>query len=315
MKRISVVTPCFNEEGNVRLLSERVKEVFAGLPEYEFEHIFADNRSEDNTLAVLKAMALEDQRIKIIVNARNYGSIRSPFNAVLAARGDAIVMLAADLQDPPEMIAQFVERWEQGYQVVFGVRAQRQEPAWMTGLRRAYYRLLNQMSEDELVSDAGDFVLFDKKVQDVLRQIHDTNPYLRGLLASLGFSHTGIEYHMGERHSGKTKASATNLIAYALTGFIHHTMLPLRLATFVGLSMSGVSILAAFIFLFLKLLRWSDSPPGIATIIIGLFFLSGVQLFVLGFLGELVGAIYRQGRNLPLVVEVERINFDEEESE
>lgn len=310
MKRICVITPCYNEEGNVRLLAERVAAVFRDLPGYTYEHLFADNASSDGTQAVLRELAAQDPRIKVIVNAKNFGQPRSLFNAILAAEGDAFVIVAADLQDPPELIPRFVEQWEAGYQVVFGIRAKRHEAPLMTLARKAYYRVLRGMSGDELVMDAGDFLLMDKRVQEILGRIHDTNPYLRGLLVSLGFSCTGIDYVMEARHSGKTKLSPFGLMAFAWNGVINHTLLPLRLATSLGIGMSALSILAAFGYLLLKLISWRTSPPGIATVIIGMFFLSGVQLFLLGFVGELVASIFREGKNFPLVVERERFNFD-----
>jgi glycosyltransferase involved in cell wall biosynthesis len=308
-KTVSVITPCYNEENNVALVRERVKKVFDSLPDYDHEHIFADNRSTDATLARLKEIAAKDPRVKVIANARNFGPARSLFNALLAARGDALVLLAADLQDPPELIAPFVKKWEEGYKIVFGVREKRREGRLMVWTRKIYYRLLNQISEDNLMNDSGDFVLFDKAVQDVLRCVKDNNPYVRGLLSSLGFRSAGIPYQMAARHSGKTKATVFGLFTLALNGFVNHTMFPIRLATFTGVALAAASILFALAQLILKLVFWDAAPKGIPTLIVGFFFLSGVQLFILGFLGEFVGAMYRQMKGLPLVVEEERINF------
>ncbi len=312
MKRICVITPCYNEEGNVKLLAERVAAVFRELPGYAYEHLFADNASTDATLDVLRTLAAADAHIKVIANAKNFGQPRSLFNAILAAEADAIVIVAADLQDPPELIPRFIQKWEEGFQVVFGIRAKRHEAPLMTLARKGYYRALHRISGDNLVMDAGDFLLMDQRVQEILRRIRDTNPYLRGLLVSLGFSCTGIDYTMEARHSGKTKLSPFGLMAFAWNGVINHTLLPLRLATAVGLGMSLLSILAAFGYLVLKLISWQTSPPGIATLIIGMFFLAGVQLFLLGFIGELVASIFREGKNFPLVVERERVNFGPE---
>jgi glycosyltransferase involved in cell wall biosynthesis len=310
MKLISIVTPCYNEEGNVRLLSSRVKKIFDNLPDYDYEHIFADNCSEDNTLNVLKEMALDNKKIKIIANAKNFGPVKSLFNAILAVNSNAVVILAADLQDPPEMISQFIEKWREGYQVVFGIREKRAESKIKVFFRKAYYRLLQSISEDTIVKDAGDFVLFDKEVLKVLKSIKDTNPYIRGLLSSLGFRHTGIKYHMQRRHAGKTSANLFSLFVYALNGFMNHTLFPLRLATFVGFLMAFVCIVFAFIQLLLKLVFWQSSAAGIPTLTVGLFFMSGVQLFLIGFLGEFIGSIYKQLKGLPPVIEKERINFE-----
>ena len=310
MKTISVVTPCYNEEGNVRLLAQRVAQVFAGLDGYTFEHIFADNGSEDKTLGVLKELAQEDHRIKVIANTRNFGPSRSLFNALLAAEGDAVVLLAADMQDPPELIPEFIKQWQHGFQVVFGIRAKRSEFFLMTAARRAYYRLLQLVSEDDLVVDAGDFVLFDRAVQLVLRRIHDTNPYIRGLLTSLGFSHTGVPYHMQSRQSGQRPRNPFGLLAYTLNAFINHTTLAWKAATIIGFLVSILCFLTAFVYLILKLVFWNMPPQGFPTLFVGMFFLAGVQLFLLGYIGELAGAIFRQTKNLPIVIERERINFD-----
>lgn len=311
MKRISIVTPCYNEEGNVRLLAQRVAQVFAALaPDYTYEHIFADNASEDGTLSELRALAQQDTRTRVIVNACNFGPSRSLFNALLAAQGDAIVLLAADLQDPPELIPQFIQKWEQGYRVVFGIRKQRREFFLMTALRKGYYRLLKNISEDDVVKDAGDFVLFDREVQDVLKRIRDANPYIRGLLSSLGFTHTGIPYPMAGRHSGRRPRGLFKLFVYGLNGFINHTAFPLRLATLIGFSVSLLSLAAAFVYLVLKLIFWDVAPQGFPTLFVGMFFLAGIQLFLLGYLGEIANALFRQSKNLPLVIEKERINFD-----
>lgn len=309
-KLISVVTPCFNEENNVSLLSERVSAAFKSLSGYEYEHIFADNASEDNTLTVLREMAKSDRKIKIIANTANFGPIKSVFNAVLSASGDAVVVLSADLQDPPELIPQFVEKWEEGYKVVFAIREKRSEFKLLGIIRKLYYRILRSISDDQLVNDAGDFLLFDKDVLNVLKGVRDTNPYLRGLISSLGFKHAGIKYHMPPRHSGKSSTNLFRLYVYALNGFVNHTMFPLRLATLLGLLMSSVCIGFAFLQLVLKIFFWERSAPGVSTVVVSLFFLSGVQLFLLGFLGEFVGSIHKQIKGLPLVIEKERINFD-----
>lgn len=310
MKTISVVTPCFNEENNVEPLVQRVRAVFQEIPEYDYEHILADNCSSDNTLSILRGLAKKDKHIKIICNARNFGYHRSQFNAILSASGDAVILLAADMQDPPEMLPEFIKKWEEGFQVVFGIRGMRYESVFLQTARKLYYRLLNKISEDELINDAGDFVLFDKNVLNILKQIKDSSPYLRGMFASLGFSIAGIEYRMEQRHSGKSSNNFFGLMVHSLLGFINHTMLPLRLATFIGFGLAIMSLFMSFLYLLLKIVLWDAAPPGIATLIIGLFFFSGVQVFLLGFIGEMVGAILRQSKNYPIVVEKERINFE-----
>ena len=309
LRLVSVVTPCFNEEENIQLVYERVKSTFKEMVGLEYEHIFADNCSQDSSLNVLRGLCVLDSRVKVIVNAKNFGPTRSVFNALLAARGDAVVLLACDLQDPPELIQRFIAKWLDGYEVVFGIRERREEPFLISYGRRLYYRLISSVSEDDLVKDAGDFFLIDRRVQQVLRRIQDRNPYIRGLLASLGFKTIGIPYHMSSRHSGRSNASPYSLFVLALSGFVNHTLLPLRLATLSGLMLSFLCMGYALLTIFMRLIGSSDAPAGTATIVVALFFLSGVQLFLLGFLGEFVGAIYRQQKGLPLVVERERINF------
>lgn len=306
---VSVVTPCFNEEQNIPLLVERVRKVFAGLPDYDYEHIFADNASTDGTLRELKRLAAEDKRIKVIANAKNFGPTKSVFNAVLAAQGDAVAVLAADLQDPPELIAEMLAKWREGNTVVFGIRANRQEQPWLSFLRKVYYRLLKRVSDDELVLDAGDFALFDGSLLPVLRSIQDANPYLRGLLATLGGPVAGVPYAMERRRFGHSKATPFSLYLYALNGFTQHSLFPLRVASFVGIFMAMVCILIALVELVLKFVYWDFTPPGMPTLIIGLFLFSGVQLFLLGFIGEFVGSMFRQLKGMPLVIERERINF------
>lgn len=309
MKHISVVTPCWNEKGNVALVADQVRAVFDKIPDAEYELIFADNASTDGTVEILQELAAQDPNIKVILNSSNYGSGRSTYNAILAASGEAIVLLAADLQDPPELIAEMIEQWRAGYKIVFGIRARRSESRLMTAGRRIYYRILQQLSEDELVNDAGDFVLFDSSVQEVLAQINDANPYIRGLLSSLGFTHTGVEYHMQPRHSGKSAATPYKLFAYAMNGFVNHSLFPLRMATFSGLIIAAACFVLMFVELVLRLFSGNTAPPGVATLIIVLLFLGGVQLCILGFIGEFVGALYRQSKNIPIVIEKERINF------
>jgi len=312
-KLISIVTPCYNEEGNVRTLNDRVKDIFKNLDGYEYEHIFADNCSEDNTLALLKEMANVDNKVKVISNAKNFGPNKSVYNAITSASGDAVIILVADLQDPPELISEFIKKWEEGYKVVFGVRENRKEMKLITYIRKLYYRILKRLSDDDLVNDAGEFVLFDKDVLEILKRMNDNNPYIRGLLASIGFERIGVKYNMKERHAGKSSMNFFSLFIYALNGFVNHTMFPLRIATLIGMLMALSCFVLAICYLILSLIYWNFAPPGIPTLIVGLFFLSGVQLFLIGFLGEFIGSIHKQIKGLPLVIEKERINFNEKE--
>ena len=309
MAKISIVTPCYNEDKNVEKMYYSVKNVLQACGVDDYEHIFADNSSTDLTVRKLRELARGDRNLKVILNLKNYGPSRSVLNAIKAASGDAIILIACDLQDPPELIADFLEKWKDGYQVVFGIREKRNEPYLLSSFRKLYYRIISAVSDDQLVKDAGDFFLIDKCVHDVLLKIKDSNPYMRGLLASLGFRTTGIGYTMSARCHGHSKASPIGLMVYALNGFVNHTLFPLRIATLVGMLLSFFSISYAFMQLFLNLVLGSQAAPGIPTVLISLFLLSGVQLFLLGYVGEIVGLMFKQQKELPLVIEKERINF------
>ncbi|MBG0777762.1 MAG: glycosyltransferase family 2 protein [Desulfovibrionaceae bacterium] len=312
MKTISIVTPCYNEEGNIPALVESVRAVFAAMPGYTYEHVFADNDSTDGTLDMLRALAAEDKRIKVVANAKNFGQVRSVFNAIKHASGDAVVLLAADMEDPPALIPEFVARWERGAQVVFGIRRSRRETRYKTWFRKVYYRLLKAMSEDELINDAGEFLLFDRQILEIVKQVRDPNPYIRGMLANLTSAVDTVPYDMAYRTSGVTKTNFYRNYVYALNGFVHHATFPLRILSLAGFGLSFLSIAVALIYVLLKLFLWDHSLPGIATIIVALFFFSGVQLFFLGFIGEIVISLHNRFRDLPLVVVKELINFDSE---
>lgn len=315
-KTISIITPCFNEEGSVRRCIESIRDLFQGeLAKYDYEHILCDNASTDRTLEILRAIAGTDQHVKVIVNSRNFGPVRSCFNGILAASGDAAVLFfPADLQDPPDVIPRFVELWEQGYQVVRGLRAERQENFVMRNLRHYYYRMLERLANVYLPPDSGEFQLVDRCVLHVLRQCDDYYPYIRGLAASCGFSATEVPYRWARRTKGISKTNWYMLIDIGLNGLISFSNVPLRLCLLMGFFISCCSILYAFIDVLIVLgaalfFGKSVSPPGIPTLIAAIFFFSGVQLFFLGVLGEYTSAIHSQVRKRPLVIERERINF------
>lgn len=313
---ISIVTPCYNEFDNVVSCCEVVRTLFAEeLPDYEYEHIFTDNASTDGTVEKLRALAVADRRVKVILNQRNFGPGPSAMNAVLATSGDAVLLLlAADLQDPPELIPGFVRKWEAGYQVVCGIRKQREEGLVMRGIRKAYYHLVNVLADVELPVGAGDFQLVDRVVMDAIRQFDDQRPYLRGIVASCGFKTAYVEYTWRARKHGKSKNRLRDLIGQGLNGIISFSNVPMRLCMFGGFLLSVASILYAFITFcgtLLRRLAYGEpvAAPGIATLIVAIFLFSGVQLFFLGVLGEYVAAIHGQVRRRPLVIEKERINF------
>jgi glycosyltransferase involved in cell wall biosynthesis len=308
-KRITVMTPTYNEEENVRELYQAVKEVFASLPQYEYDHLFIDNASKDRTAAILKEIAREDKKVKVIINTRNFGHIRSPFYAMLQAQGDVVVTLVADFQDPPAMIKQFLDQWEQGYKVVLGVKTSAEESSLMYGLRGLYYNMVRKLSDVELLQHVTGFGLYDQQVIEVLRKIDDPYPYGRGLIADIGFEVFTIPYKQPLRRRGITKNNFYTLYDVAMLGFTNHTKVPLRAATMTGFLLSGLSLLIAFGYFMAKLLFWNTFSLGVAPLIVGMFFFSSVQLFFIGVLGEYIGAIHTQVQKRPLVIEKERINF------
>lgn len=309
-KLISIVTPCYNEEDNVEELIRRVREVMADLPAYNYEHIFIDNCSKDRTVELLKGFAAKDRRIKIIVNVRNFGHIRSPYHAILQSRGDACVLIASDLQDPPEMIAEFIKKWEEGFKTVLAVKPQSEESPLMFSIRKVYYRLITRISEVPLVQNATGAGLFDRAVIDVLKTLQDPYPYFRGLLCEIGFPIATVPFKQPRRQRGVTKNNFYALYDMAMLGITSHSKVPLRLMAMGGFALSGVCLFIAFGFMVAKFIFWDSFQLGTAPVLIGIFFLGAVQTFFIGVLGEYIGAIHTQVRNMPLVIEAERINFD-----
>lgn len=310
--KITVLTPCYNEAENVRALYDRVRAVFEPLSDYRYEHVFIDNASTDDTVAILRDIAAGDRRIKVIVNTRNFGHVRSPYHALLQCRGDAVIGMAADLQDPPELIPAFLEKWREGYKVVLGIKSASEESAAMFAIRRIGYGVIDRLSEVKQVRNCTGFGLYDKAFVSVLRRLPDPYPYFRGIVAELGFRYSTVPYTQPKRTRGITKNNLYMLYDLGIQGIVNHSKIPLRLATIVGFCSSVASLMAALVYFVMKMLFWYDLPIGIAPLIIGLFCVASVQLFFLGVLGEYVGSIYTQVRNRPLVVEEERINFDDD---
>lgn len=310
-KLISIVAPCYNEEDNIEELYRRVKTVMQTLSTYDYELICIDNCSTDGTVVKLKEIAVRDKRLKIIVNARNFGHIRSPYHAILQSRGDACVLIASDLQDPPEMIPEFVRKWEAGFKTVLAVKPESDEHSLMFALRKAYYRLVASISEVELIPNATGAGLFDKKVIEVLRSIKDPYPYFRGLLCEIGFPIATVPFRQPRRQRGVTKNNFYTLYDIGMLGITNHSKVPLRLMAIGGFILSLFSLLLAGMFLVAKLLLWNSFQLGLAPILIGVFFFGGIQALFIGFVGEYIGSIHTQVRNMPLVVEMERINFDD----
>lgn len=309
-KLISIVTPCYNEEENVEPLSIAVRDIFRSLPQYDYEHIFIDNCSKDNTASILRKMAGDDRRIKVILNARNFGHIRSPHHALLQTSGDAVISLVADFQDPPGMIPEYLKKWEEGYKIVLGVKSESEESPLMFLIRKAYYYLINNLSEIQLTKNNTGFGLYDRKVIDVIRTIDDPYPYFRGMVSDIGFESFKIFYKQPSRRRGITKNNFYTLYDIAMLGITTHSKIPLRLATMLGFLLALLSFLVAAIYFIYKLVFWDQFAVGTAPVVIGLFFFSSVQLFFIGILGEYIGSIHTQVLKRPLVVEKERINFD-----
>lgn len=315
MKKISIVTPCYNEEENVERLYNSVKEVFSNLPEYEFEHIFIDNCSKDKTEEILIEMASKDKRVKVILNSRNFGHIRSPYYALLQADGDAVISLVADFQDPPDMIPAFIKKWEAGNKIVIGVKNKSKEIALVFMLRKMYYKLARKISDIELIDNFTGFGLYDKRVIEILREFKDPYPYFRGMICEVGFKRAVIEFTQPRRARGITKNNFYTLYDIAMLGLTSNSKVPLRLATMIGFFIAIMSMLVAFAYFILKLIFWNTFQIGTAPLIISLFFFSSVQLLFIGILGEYIGNISTQVANRPLVIEKKRINFDDDKAD
>lgn len=308
-KLISIISPCFNEELNIEELYKRVAKAIAPCTNYEFEYLFIDNASTDGTVDKLKGLLKEDLRIKVIVNTRNFGHIRSPYWGLIQTSGDATIYLASDLQDPPEMIPEFLDAWERGYKVVLAVKPTSKSNGFMHFVRRSYYRLLNKISDISISRDSTGFGLYDHSVIQQLRNIHDPYPFLRGLINELGYRIKEIPFNQPRRIKGISKNNFYTLYDIAMLGIISHSQVPLRLATFCGFILSIFSLLTAFFFLIYKLIYWNEFALGIAPIVIGMFFMFGILMGFIGLLGEYIGAIHTYVQKRPIVVEEERINF------
>lgn len=309
MKKISVVSGTYNEQENVSKLYKEVKEVFEGFKEYHYEHIFIDNCSTDKTVDILRNIAEKDKNVKIIVNSRNFGHVRSSSYAIMQASGDAVISLASDLQEPPYLIKNFIEEWNKGYKIVVGIKSSSTENKILFFLRKMYYKILNLISDTKQLKNFTGFGLFDKQVINEIKKMADPYPYFRGLVQEVGFEVATIEYSQSKRTGGKTKNNLYTLFDMAMLGFVNHSKIPLRLATLIGMVCSLVCFLIGLGYLFYKLLFWERFQLGMAPLIIGFFLFSSVQLFFIGILGEYIGAVYTQVRKRPLVVEKERINF------
>jgi glycosyltransferase involved in cell wall biosynthesis len=308
---ISVVTPCYNEEGGIAECYEGVKRVFVErLPDCDYEHIFIDNCSRDRTVAILKDIAARDRNVKIIVNARNFGPSRSPHHAILESRGDAVTPVLADLQTPATIIPEMVARWREGFKVVVAVRKGTTEGFVARNVRSLFYSLIKRLSKVDQIPNFIGYGLYDRQVVDVMRRLYDPEPYFRGLVPEIGFARAVVEYDQPDRRHGKSRHSLWDLIDVAMVALSTYSKAPMRVMTVAGAATAGVSLLAGFAYLVAKLIYWNSIPVGIAPLLLATLFIGAVQLLALGLLGEYVVLLLQYARRFPLVVESERVNFD-----
>lgn len=312
MKHISVMTPCYNEEGNIEKIYEAVKQQFFKLPQYTYEHIFIDNYSTDLSREILKKIASKDKNVKVILNARNFGPNRSGTYGMLQGSGDALICIVCDLQDPPEMIPVFLEKWEQGYKVVMGQKVKSKENPIMYSVRKLYYRIMEKLSDVEHLDNVTGFGLFDKEVLETIKWMDDPEPYIRGIIPELGYKTCLVEYTQQQREAGKSSYDLLKYFDFAVTGLTHVSKKPLRIATLIGFAMSGFSFCIAVVYLIMKLIYWNSFNMGMAPILIGMFLLASIQLAFIGVIGEYIGAILTRVTKRPMVIEEERINFNDE---
>ena len=315
MKKISVVIPTFNEIENAKPISEAViSEIQNNLPDYDYEILFIDNDSTDGTREVLRELARNNKKIRVILNARNFGQFNSPYYGLLQTSGDCVIALCADFQDPVEMITTFVHEWEKGYKIVIGQKTTSQENKFMYWLRSCYYKLIKKFSEVEQIEHFTGFGLYDKSFIDVLRNLKDPTPFMRGIVAELGYRRKDIPYEQAKRRAGKTHNNFYTLYDAAMLSFTSYTKIGLRLATFIGFFTAFVSLIIAFIYLIMKLVNWYGFNAGQAPILLGMLFIGATILIFLGLMGEYILSMNQRIMNRPLVIEEERINFEEGES-
>lgn len=310
MKKVSILIPCYNEEDNVVPMSQAIVNLFTNeLPQYDYELLFIDNDSSDNTRPLLRQICAANPKIKAIFNAKNFGQFNSPYYGILQTTGDCTISMVCDFQDPIELIPRYLEEWENGYKIVIGIKSSSKENPIMYHLRSFYYRIIKKFSDTEQIEHFTGSGLYDKEFVQVLRDLKDPTPFLRGIVAELGYKRKEIEYEQPQRRAGKTHNNFMSLYDAAMLSFTSYTKIGLRLATFLGVGCGIISFIIGIFYLIAKLVWWNNFSAGIAPITIGMFFLGSVQLFFLGFLGEYIMSINQRVMNRPLVVEEERINF------
>lgn len=310
MKKISVITGVFNEESTVLEVYEHIKGVLSKLTNYEYEHIFMDNASTDNTFHILTDIAKKDNNVKVVNYSKNIGALKTEMIGYWLASGDAVIGYEANLKDPAELILKFIEKWEEGYKVVYGVRTRTSDNFFLLTARRIFYRLLSLLSDEPLPLDAGTFRLVDRAVVNEIVKLRDYKPYMRGLVVSCGFRQTGIFYERNKRPRGRSKTNFAYLVDYAINAFVSYSIKPIRFCTYLGVLLSSLSLLLSIAYAIAKLIYWQLQAPGIATVIVLILFFQGIQLIFLGVIGEYVGAIHSQVRAKPFAIIDKTINID-----
>ena len=312
MKKISIIIPCYNEEENIEAMYGALKNLFdTELTSYDYEFIFIDNDSRDKSREILRELCKKDNKLKAIFNAKNFGQFNPPYYAMLQSSGDATILMAADFQDPIEMIPKYVSAWEEGYKIAIGIKKASKENVLMYKLRTLYYKMIKKLSDVEQIEHFTGFGLYDKAFIEVMRKLDDPTPFLRGIVAELGFKRKEIAYEQPKRRAGITSNNLYRLYDAAMLSITSYTKLGLRLATLIGAMSGGFSFFVAIIYLILKLLYWDRFPAGMAPILIGMLFLGSIQIFFIGMIGEYILTINQRVMKRPLVVEEERINFEE----
>ncbi len=312
MKKVSILIPCYNEEENVVPMSNAIREMFEkNLPQYDYELLFIDNDSSDNTRPLLREICARNKHVKAIFNAKNFGQFNSPYYGMLQTSGDCVISMVCDFQDPIEMIPKYLEAWEEGYKIVIGIKTASKENKLMYALRSVYYSFVKKFSDVEQIQHFTGSGLYDREFIEVLRKLKDPTPFLRGIVAELGFERKEIEYEQPKRRAGKTHNNFYTLYDAAMLSITSYTKIGLRLCTFIGAIIGIISIIISLVYLVLKLTNWYGFEAGMAPIIILISFLGAVQIFSIGFMGEYIMSMNKRIMNRPLVVEEERINFDD----
>ncbi len=316
MKKVSILIPCYNEEENVVPMSEAIVELFTTqLPQYDYELLFIDNDSHDNTRPLLRQICAKNPKIKAIFNAKNFGQFNSPYYGILQTTGDCVISMVCDFQDPLELIPQYLQEWENGYKIVIGIKTSSKENKLVYFLRSIYYKMIKKFSNVEQIEHFTGSGLYDREFVEVLRNLKDPTPFLRGIVAELGYKRKEIPYEQPQRRAGKTHNNWYSLYDAAMLSFTSYTKIGLRLATFIGIFVGALSFIIAIVYLIMKLAFWDTFTAGMAPVIIGMFFLGSVQLFFLGFMGEYILSMNQRIMNRPLVIEEERINFDADDEQ